>query len=43
MTPARPAASEDGPGAENQRAKGLLDSSTITAAEFDSIKTKAVA
>jgi hypothetical protein len=28
MTPARPAASEDGPGAEIRQATGLLDSGT---------------
>jgi hypothetical protein len=36
-------AGEDPPAAEIQRAKGLLDSGTITPAEFDSIKTKALA
>jgi hypothetical protein len=39
----RTVASDDGPGAEIQRAKRLLDNGTISAAEFDSIKTKALA
>jgi hypothetical protein len=39
----RTVAAEEAPAAEIQRAKGLLDSGTITATEFDSIKTKALA
>ncbi|HMJ37667.1 MAG TPA: SHOCT domain-containing protein [Baekduia sp.] len=39
----RTVAAEDAPAAQIQTAKGLLDSGTITAAEFDSIKAKALA
>jgi hypothetical protein len=39
----RSVAAEDAPAAQIQTAKGLLDSGTITAAEFDSIKAKALA
>jgi hypothetical protein len=37
------AAAEDGPAAQIETAKGLLDRGTITPAEFDSIKAKALA
>jgi hypothetical protein len=39
----RTVAATDGPAAEIEKAKGLLDSGSITPAEFDSIKTKALA
>lgn len=39
----RSVASSGGPAAEIERAKGLLDSGTITQAEFDAIKQKALA
>jgi Phospholipase_D-nuclease N-terminal/Short C-terminal domain len=39
----RSVASTDGPAAQIAKAKELLDSGTITAAEFDAIKAKAVA
>jgi hypothetical protein len=39
----RTVAPTDGPAAEIEKAKGLLDSGSITPAEFDSIKTKALA
>jgi Phospholipase_D-nuclease N-terminal/Short C-terminal domain len=39
----RSVAGSDGAAAEIERAKGLLDSGTITQAEFDAIKAKALA
>ena len=39
----RSVAGSGGPAAEIERAKGLLDSGTITQAEFDAIKQKALA
>jgi hypothetical protein len=39
----RSVASSDGPAAEIERAKGLLDTGAITQAEFDAIKAKALA
>lgn len=39
----RSVASSDGPAAEIERAKGLLDSGAITQPEFDAIKAKALA
>jgi hypothetical protein len=39
----RTVAASDGPAAEIQKAKGLLDSGSITGEEFESIKAKALA
>ena len=39
----RTVAGTDGPAAEIEKAKGLLDSGTITEGEYDSIKAKALA
>jgi hypothetical protein len=39
----RTVAGTDGPAAEIEKAKGLLDSGSITATEYDSIKAKALA
>jgi hypothetical protein len=39
----RSVASSDGPASEIARAKGLLDSGAITEAEYQAIKTRALA